>query len=400
MKKGHLGDFFLIKGGKRLPKGSLFSIDKTDHPYLRVTDFQRNSLNTEKLKYINSDIQKKIERYIIETNDVYISIAGTIGICGLIPKELNGANLTENAAKIKPKEGVDVFPKFLSYYLNSNEIQQIIKSKTMAVGVPKLALFRIQEIPINLPPLNQQKHIAKVLDTADAYRQKTKALIAKYDELTQSLFLDMFGDPVSNPMGWEQKELKEITTKIGSGSTPRGGKEAYHTEGISLIRSLNIYDNRFKYKNLAFINDEQADKLKNVIVEENDVLFNITGASICRSMVVPINVLPARVNQHVSIIRPNASLLNSVFISHFLISENVKNSLLGLGAGGGAVMEAITKVQLQKHITILPPLKLQNQFSKQVKLIEQQKATAQQSLQKAEDLFNSLLQKAFKRELV
>ena len=93
----------------------------------------------------------------------------------------------------------------------------------------------------------------------------------------------MFGDPVTNPKGWEVNFLKQITTKIGSGATPRGGKQAYKKEGISLIRSMNVYDNRFKYKNLAFIDEDQAAKLKNVIVEKGDVLFNITGASICRS---------------------------------------------------------------------------------------------------------------------
>ena len=204
---------------------------------------------------------------------------------------------------------------------------------------------------------------------------------------------------VTNPKGWETKELQHVTTKIGSGATPTGGKEAYKSEGISLIRSLNIYDNRFQYKNLAFIDDEQASKLKNVIVEQDDVLFNITGASVCRSTVVPIDVLPARVNQHVSIIRAEKSILHSLFISHLLISESVKRVLLGVGAGGGAVMEAITKKQLQEYKIITPPLDMQNQFAGSVQAIEAQKAQAQESLDKAEELFNSLLQKAFKGEL-
>lgn len=210
----------------------------------------------------------------------------------------------------------------------------------------------------------------------------------------------MFGDPVSNPKGWEKVELKECTSKIGSGSTPRGGKETYLTEGIALIRSLNIYDNEFKYKNLAYISQEQADKLKNVIVESSDVLFNITGASVCRCSIVPDDVLPARVNQHVSILRPIKEKLSSSFLSHLLISENVKIKLLGVGSFGGAVMEAITKEQLEKIEIILPSIDLQNQFAERVVVIEEQKAIAQKSLEQSESLFNSLLQKAFKGELV
>ena len=88
----------------------------------------------------------------------------------------------------------------------------------MAVGVPKLALFRIQEIPIEIPPLPEQKKIAAILDAADEYRQKTKALITKYEELAQSLFLDMFGDPVGNPMGWDKKPMGEMMTIVRGGS--------------------------------------------------------------------------------------------------------------------------------------------------------------------------------------
>lgn len=274
----------------------------------------------------------------------------------------------------------------------------------LSINVPNTGYNRhfkyLKELKIPLPPLDQQKKIAAILDAADAYRQKTKTLIEKYDELTQSLFINMFGDPVRNPMGWEVNFLEQVTTKIGSGATPRGGKQAYKKEGISLIRSMNVYDNRFKYKNLAFIDEDQAAKLKNVIVEKGDVLFNITGASICRSSVVPNDVLPARVNQHVSILRPIKSIITSKFLSRFLISENVKTKLLGVGSGGGAVMEAITKEQLQSIEVIKPPLELQNEFSKRVQLIEAQKAQAQASLVKAEDLFNSLLQRAFKGELI
>jgi len=258
----------------------------------------------------------------------------------------------------------------------------------------------MRKIEVLLPPLDQQKKIAAILDAADGYRQKTKALIEKHDTLTQSLFIDMFGDPVRNPKGWEVNFLEQVTTKIGSGATPRGGKQAYKKEGISLIRSMNVYDYRFKYKNLAFIDQNQAAKLKNVIVEKGDVLFNITGASICRSSVVPNDVLPARVNQHVSILRPIKSIITSKFLSRFLISKNVKTKLLGVGSGGGAVMEAITKEQLQNIEVIVPPLDIQNQFADSVQAIETQKAQAQASLAQAEDLFNSLLQRAFKGELV
>ncbi len=261
-------------------------------------------------------------------------------------------------------------------------------------------ISKYAELEISLPSLAEQKKIAAILDAADELRQKDKALVEKYNELTQAMFLDMFGDPVSNPKGWDKTELKECTSKIGSGSTPRGGKESYQKSGISLIRSLNIYDNEFYYENLARISDEQADKLKNVIIEKNDVLFNITGASVCRSTIVPEDVLPARVNQHVSILRPLKNKLNPIFLSHLMISKSTKQQLLMVGSAGGAVMEAITKEQLEKYKVPIPKIELQNKFAERVKVIEEQKRIARVSAQKSEELFNSLLQKAFKGELV
>lgn len=260
-------------------------------------------------------------------------------------------------------------------------------------------ISKYSQIQIDLPPLTTQQKIAAILDQAEAIIQNNRAIVQKYDALTQSLFLEMFGDPVKNEKGWETAILKNVTSKIGSGSTPRGGKESYKTEGISLIRSMNVYDNEFYYKDLAFIDNIQADKLKNVIVEENDVLFNITGASVCRCAIVPKNILPARVNQHVSIIRPKKEILNYFFLNHLLISIQVKRNLLKLGSGGGAVMEAITKEQLENYQIILPPITLQNQFAERVAAIEVQKQQAQLALAKSEALFQSLLQRAFKGEL-
>tara|TARA_R110000796_G_scaffold220000_2_gene336118 strand:- start:1738 stop:3072 length:1335 start_codon:yes stop_codon:yes gene_type:complete len=139
------------------------------------------------------------------------------------------------------------------------------------------------------------------------------------------------------------KTLDEITTKIGSGATPRGGQNAYQEEGISLIRSQNVYDFSFSKGGLAFITDEQAKKLNNVTVEKGDVLLNITGDSIARTCIVPDEILPARVNQHVSIIRCKKGY-DSRFVNYYLI--NLKPYLLQI-CGVGGTRNALTKEALQ-----------------------------------------------------
>ncbi|MGX7385889.1 restriction endonuclease subunit S [Aerococcus urinaeequi] len=140
------------------------------------------------------------------------------------------------------------------------------------------------------------------------------------------------------------KPLKEITKKIASGATPSGGKESYKDFGISLIRSQNILDFDFDYNGLAFIDEDQAQKLKNVIVEKNDILLNITGDSVARCSIVPEQVLPARVNQHVMIIRVDDKQANYKYVFYYL--QYIKRYLLQL-ASGGATRNALTKTMIE-----------------------------------------------------
>lgn len=365
-------------------------------PWSKISDLEKskdgNIYKTE--EHITTEGLRSINNRLFKKGTLLLAMYGSVGKTAIAKIDLS-TNQAILGINIKDETKLDI--KYLRFWFTT--IKEKLLNRAVGGTLQNISMGIVKELEIPLPPLPTQQKIAEILDTADQLRQYNKQLIEKYDALTQSLFLDMFGDPVRNEKGWGKIELKNCTSKIGSGSTPRGGREAYHTEGISLIRSLNIYDNEFKYKNLAFINDDQATKLKNVTVESNDVLFNITGASVCRCTVVPNDVLPARVNQHVSILRPISNKLNPLFLSHLLISENIKIQLLGVGSAGGAIMEAITKEQLEKFNIPVPPIELQTQFAERVQIIEGQKQQAQEALAKSEELFQSLLQRAFKGEL-
>jgi len=152
---------------------------------------------------------------------------------------------------------------------------------------------------------------------------------------------------------WKECELGELTVKIGSGATPRGGSNSYKEKGISLIRSQNVLDLQFSLSGLAFIDDEQANALKNVTVESNDILLNITGDSVARTCKVPNFLLPARVNQHVAIIRAEKNKLIPDFLLYNLIAQ--KEELLSQSEIG-ATRRAITKGMIEKFQINLPPL--------------------------------------------
>jgi type I restriction enzyme, S subunit len=195
---------------------------------------------------------------------------------------------------------------------------------------------------------------------------ETKGIAYKFDlidynsikELALKEHIDRVG--IEFYSRWKKCNLGDLCSKIGSGATPTGGSQAYKKTGISLIRSQNILDFKFGYDGLAFIDDEQAYALKNVTVQENDILLNITGDSVARVCQVPKEVLPARVNQHVALLRSEKDKLNSNFLLYQLQAK--KESLLILSEIGGT-RNALTKVMIEDFAIDIPPLQEQNSIA-------------------------------------
>lgn len=293
---------------------------------------------------------------------------------------------------------------FLKYYLNSDGVKKLAKASISGSGVGNLNVGSVRKFPIPLPPLPEQQRIVSILDECFAAIDKAKANaeqnLKNAKELFESYLQGIFekkGD------GWEEKKLIEITNKIGSGATPRGGNSSYKSEGISLVRSMNVHDFEFREKNLAFIDEQQAKDLNNVTLQENDVLLNITGASVARCCVIPKQYLPARVNQHVSIIRAKKDIIDPIFLNLLLTSKFYKDQLLFTGEQG-ATRQAITKAQLEVFKVTFPKSKeeqksLMNKlqvFSMEAKKLE---AIYEQKLADFDELRKSVLQKAFSGKL-
>ncbi len=150
--------------------------------------------------------------------------------------------------------------------------------------------------------------------------------------------------------------LGDVVEKIGSGATPRGGSDVYLSDGeIALIRSQNVYNDGFRTEGLAYITEKHAKELENVIVKPGDILLNITGDSVARCCQVPKKILPARVNQHVAIIRPRKDLLDLRYLHYYLINPTMQDYMLML-AGGGATRNALTKGMIESFVINAHPL--------------------------------------------
>lgn len=191
-----IGELCEIKGGKRLPAGTKFALSQTSHPYIRVVDFYEGSVKTEHLQYVDEQTYEQISRYIIRRDDVYLSIAGTIGVAGAVPDELDNANLTENACRLVIRDKNILERDFLSVYLRSPDGQKQISLRTNQVGQPKLALERIATIEIPVPPLPMQRKVVMELNNklaeSSSLRDTLESQFAEIDQLPAALLREAF----------------------------------------------------------------------------------------------------------------------------------------------------------------------------------------------------------------
>ena len=347
---------------------------------------------------IISQEEEYISGYWNDKKDVY-KINKPVVIFGDHTKVIKYVNFdfVLGADGVKIFETIDeILPKYLYYYLKNTQLRNLGYARHYKLLKEKYIMY---------PPLSEQERIVRILDKAfeniEKAKQNTLQNLNNAKELFESHLKTFFEKSNSD---WREYRLIDITSKIGSGSTPLGGKKSYTNEGISLIRSMNVHDRQFVHEGLAHINEQQANELNGVTIYENDVLLNITGASVARCCVVPNDVIPARVNQHVSIIRPRLEYVSAKFLCYLLTSKYYKDRLLKEGEEGGATRQALTKSGLEQFVISIPEdLNMQEKIVGQLEKIHEYtqklEQTYNQKLKSLEELKQSILQKAFNGEL-
>lgn len=330
-----------VKGGKRLPKRDSLVDFETAHKYIRIVDFKNGSVDVSDVKYLLPETYRKIKKYTISSEDVYISIAGTIGLAGLIPPELDGANLTENAAKLSNLK--KVMKEYLVIVLNSRILQNQINRFTGKATQPKLALFRIEKLKIPVPGEKEQQKIVEILGTMDEAIEKVDKAIEKTEQLKKGLMQELLTKGIGHkefkdskigriPKEWELKKLKDISTKITDGShySPKEDKE-----GQYLIATVaNIKNNQIDIGSCKKINEKDYKKLvqNGCKPKLGEVLFSkdgTVGLTFSFSQDIDLVVLSS-----IAIIRPKENL-DSKYCSYALRSSAVFSQIIGSKRGTG-----------------------------------------------------------------
>lgn len=335
-----------------------------------------------------------IDDYIFDEELVLLGEDGVMFYDKDKPKAyiIQGKTWVNNHAHVLRAKTDITINRYLLNFLNTFHYKGYVSGATRL----KLNQSRMAQIPIPIPPLPQQEKIVKVLDISSALVEKQKELLKKYDLFLKSKFIEMFGDPISNPMGWEVVKLEKFTTLVSSGSTPKGGQSVYLDEGeIRFIRSQNVRMNKMSYDGIYYISEEVYTKMKRTQVQYNDVLLNITGASIGRTAIYK-DKTRANVNQHVCIIRLNKQL-NNVYLNYFIATDSFQNKIISNQSG--ATREALNFTQIKKFDIFYPPLELQNKFASIVEKVEIIKEQETKKLQHLRVLHKSLMDKAFKGEI-
>jgi len=375
-QKVKLGNYISIKGGGT-PNKAIEAYWNGKIPWMSVKDLKgtivKSTINTiTPIGLANSaaNLIKK-DSLIIATR----MAVGKVVYAGLD----TAINQDLKAITVSP----GLYHKYLFYQLKSKRDYFERNSKGATVKGIKLDVLR--DLVILLPPLEEQKKIAAILDAADDYRQKTKALIDKYDQLTQSLFLDMFGDPVTNPMGLPTIELGKAC-EFYSGKAWK--KQELGSKGVKLIRISNLHKPNFPYWLY------EGNIIERYKVENGDLLFSWAGVQ------ASIDVYlykgdTGMLNQHIYNLKPKTGIEKLFLFQLLQLNLNALRSSLG----GGVGQFHLKKKDITSIKVLMPQSSDMQLYLKKVDSLNKQKQQAEASLVKAEELFNSLLQKAFKGEL-
>lgn len=392
-------------GSGSTPRGGDSVYQTSGVSFIRSQNVYNGVFSVGGLTFLDDGQAEQLKGVTVLEGDVLLNITGdSVARCCTVPVEVLPARVNQHVAIIRPAP--DKFDaRFLGYFLISPFMQETMLSLAASGGTRKaLTKEMIERFEIPQPSLETQKRISGILRGYDDLIDNNRRRMALLEDSARQLYREWFvrlrfpgheHTPIVDgvPQGWRKVTLTQITSKIGSGATPKGGEAAYQLEGVTLIRSMNVYDDLFDDAGLAFLNDDQAAGLANVVVEPNDILLNITGASVARCCMAPERYLPARVNQHVMIIRVDPKKANPFFVHKAINSDECKRLLLSF-ARKGSTREALTKEEMANFEITIPTSALMEQFGEIAADAYAQReglAKQNQKLRQARDLLLSRL---------
>lgn len=384
-----LGDICIqITDGSHNPP---MGVEQSNYLMLSSKNIDDDYITLNDPRYLSQeDFEAENRRTNIKPNDLLITIVGTIGRVAIVPNSLTEFCVQRSVAVLKPKPEI-VYNRFLMHYLQS--MRPYLEQESRGVAQKGIYLKQLSNLSIILPPLDEQRKIAAVLDKVSDLIAKRRQQLDKLDEIVKSRFIEMFGNPKSNPNSYPISQLSEHIKFLTSGS--RGWAQYCVDNGSEwFITIKNVKDCRISIDNMQPINAPDNAEAKRTKVQEGDLLISIT-ADLGRTGVVTKEIADhgAYINQHLTCIRLNKEILNPMYVAFFMESPAGKEQFESKNQS--AVKAGLNFNSINSLRLLVPPLELQNQFAAFVAQTDKSKLAIQKSLEKLEILKKALMQKYF-----
>ena len=370
-------------------------------PMLRANNIGEHGLLLDDLIFVpNTKISRKQR---IVSNDVVVAASsGSLSVVGKTTQVRTGFDGGFGAFCKVLRPGPDVDPYYFGHYFKTASYRRVVSQLASGVNINNLKKEHLDNIQIPLPPLAEQRRIAEILDAADALRAKRREALAQLDTLLQSTFLDMFGDPVTNPLRWRVGRLKDYFSKTRAGTCcgPFGSalkKHEYVEDGIPVWGIDNVKPNQFLQERSLFITPEKFAELQRYSVESGDILISRAG-TVGRMCVAVPTVEQSIIGTNLIRLTLDPSAMSPVFFASLYTFCGER--LPGLRASGDdRAYSFLNTTRLKSLVVPLPPLDMQCRFAAIVQSVEQQKTRQRAHLAELDTLFASLQSRAFRGDL-
>ena len=354
---------------------------------IRITNVQKGFIEDNSPAFYSITEKENLKDYELHENDLLISLTGNVGRVALLSKEMLPAALNQRVGCIRIKDK-NLLISYLFTFLNSDKFEYDCIYSARGIAQKNMSTEWLKNYIIPLPPIEVQKKIANNLNTCTKIIKKHNKQLNNFDLLIKSRFIEMFGDPVQNPMGWEEKRFKDICDLITDGehNTPNRS-----SKGIYLLSARNIHNHILKLEDVDYIDEEEYARIsKRIIPQEGDVLISCSG-SVGRVCSVPKN-FKFQMVRSVALLRLK-EIVTPLFMEYLIESDYLQNQIDKAKTQSSQANLFQGKIAELKGF--VPPLELQNDFATFVQQIDKSKFAVQKSLEKAETLYKSLMQEYF-----
>ncbi len=374
-------------------------VDIPGVPVIRGANLGEDGFIDDGFVYVSEEKARNLESNQARRGDIVFTQRGTIGQVAIIPETAQYERyiISQSQMKLSPERSL-VDPRYLVYYFRSPATLNFLKGNTLATGVPHINLTILRRVPVPLPPLPEQRRIADILDKADVIRRKRKQAIALTDQLLRSTFLEMFGDPVTNPKGWPE-------ASVGSVADVQGGLQVTHARennpiSVPYLRVANVFRDKIDLTEIKQIRITESEMAR-AMLQSGDVLV-VEGHGnpdeLGRAAVWRAQIDPCTHQNHLIRVRPKPGVIDSHYLCSYLNSNAGRQQMLRLGNTTSG-LNTISTNNVRSVSIAVPPKNLQKKFALCVSQLSKILKSHRKAECETQALFTSLVDRAFRGEL-